>query len=87
MTRLISARVTALVTVLAASVLPACSVYAPANTDAQTMRAIFAAQTVPPQARPARGSDGAAAVAAYTNYQHSYVTPVSHSDSAAFGSK
>lgn len=77
----------ALAALLVTCVLPGCAVYAPANADAATVRAILAAQTVPPQARPERGSDGAAGVAAYTNYQHSYVTPTPHSDSAAFGAK
>ena len=62
---------------------------APASlaTSGTTMRAIVASQIIPPQPRPETGTDGSAAVAAYANYQQSYVTPQTHSDGAAFGSK
>ena len=52
-----------------------------------SVRAIIASQIVAPQP-PAAGagrSDAAAAVAAYANYQQSYVTPVPQGDSPAFG--
>ena len=55
--------------------------------DGATVRRVMAAQTVPPVARPDSPADGAAAVAAYGNYQRSFVTPVPQSDSAAFGGK
>jgi len=61
---------------------------APASlaTSGTTVRAIVASQIVPPQPRRDTGIDGAAAVAAYANYQQSYVTPQTHADNAAFGS-
>lgn len=55
-----------------------------------TLRATMASQVVAPPVRPAAapdGADGAAAVAAYANYQRSYVTPTSQSDSPTFGKK
>ena len=52
-----------------------------------SVRAIMASQAVPPQPQPERGTDGAAAVAAYVNYQRSFTTPTAQSDRAAFGSK
>jgi len=55
------------------------------SAGGNSVRAIMASQVVPPQARPATGSDAAAAVAAYANYQQSYVTPVPQGDSPAFG--
>jgi hypothetical protein len=60
---------------------------APASrtTSGATVRAIVASQTIPPQPRRETGTDGSAAVAAYANYQQSYVTPQTHSDGAAFG--
>ncbi|GGY91111.1 hypothetical protein ACFFTM_25300 [Pseudoduganella plicata] len=65
--------------------LPAC---APASlaTSGTTLRAIVASQTIPTQPRRETGTDGSAAVAAYANYQQSYVTPQTHADNAAFGS-
>jgi len=38
-----------------------------------------------PQAQPERGTDGAAAAAAYANYQQSFATPTPQSDSPTFG--
>jgi len=77
--------VRSLLIVLAAASLSAC---APASlaTSGTTMRAIVASQIIPPQPRRETGSDANAAVAAYANYQQSYVTPQTHSDNAAFGS-
>lgn len=52
-----------------------------------SVRAIVASQIVAPQP-PAPGagrSDAAAAVAAYANYQQSYVTPVPQGERPAFG--
>jgi hypothetical protein len=52
-----------------------------------SVRAIVASQIVTPQP-PAAGAgrgDAATAVAAYANYQQSYVTPVPQGDSPAFG--
>lgn len=63
-----------------------CAVYAPANADGAVVRQLMAAQIIPPQPRAASGSDGAAAVAAYSNYQRSYVTPTPQGDGATFGS-
>lgn len=62
---------------------------APASraTSGATVRAIVASQIIPPQPRPETAADGAAAVAAYANYQQSYVTPQPHADNAAFGRK
>lgn len=51
------------------------------------VRATLASQIIPPQPRPDAGHDAAAAVAAYANYQRSYVTPTPQSDSPSFGSK
>ena len=51
------------------------------------VRALLASQIVTPPARAQQGEDGAAAVAAYANYQHSYVTPTPQSDSPSFGTK
>lgn len=79
MTRLICA------CALLACTLQGCAVYAPANADALATRRILAAQTVPPQQRPDPGTDGAAAVSAYGNYQRSYATPVPQSEGATFG--
>lgn len=70
-----------------AGLLQGCAVYAPAKADGATVRAVMAAQTVPPVKHADTGTDGAAAVAAYNNYQRSYVTPVPQGDSAAFGGK
>ena len=55
------------------------------SAGGQSVRAIMASQAMPPQPRPVTGNDGAAAVAAYANYQQSYVTPVPQGDSPAFG--
>jgi hypothetical protein len=52
-----------------------------------TVRAVLASEVIPPQPRPERGADGAAASAAYTNYQKSYVSPTPQSASPTFGSK
>lgn len=49
--------------------------------------AAMTSQMLPPQAPVTGGADGVAAAAAIANYQHSYVTPVPHSDTAAFGAK
>jgi len=74
-----------LIVASAAVCLAAC---APATrtTSGATMRAIVASQIIPPRPHPESGADGQAAVAAYANYQQSYVTPAGHADSAAFGS-
>jgi len=80
-------RFTLLASVLAVSaVLAGCIAPTPA-TGGSSVRAIMASQAVPPQVRPDTGSDAAAAVAAYANYQRSYVTPVSQTDTLTFGSK
>jgi len=62
---------------------------APASlaTSGTTVRAIVASQIIAPQPRPETAVDGAAAVAAYANYQQSYVTPQPHTDNAAFGGR
>lgn len=64
-----------------------CAVYAPAADGPSIVRQVMAAQTLPPVQRPDTPVDSAAAVAAYGNYQRSFVTPVPQSDSAAFGGK
>ena len=51
------------------------------------VRATMASQMLAPQAHPQQGEDGAAAAAAYANYQRSYVTPTPQSDSPSFGNK
>lgn len=57
--------------------------------NGRSVRAIMASQIVAPQPRSAASasSDSAAAVAAYANYQQSYVTPVPASDTPAIGKK
>ena len=72
-------------TLAVAAALQGCAVYAPARADGAAVRQVMAAQTIAPTVRPDPGTDGAAAVAAYANYQRSYVTPVPQSDGAAFG--
>ena len=57
------------------------------SAGGDSVRAIMASQVVPPQARPVTGSDAVAAVAAYANYQRSFVTPVSQTETLTFGSK
>ena len=63
-----------------------CAARMPADSGAR-VRAIMASQVVAPQpARPGAGqTDAAAAVAAYANYQRSYVTPTPQADSPTFG--
>lgn len=51
------------------------------------VRAVLASQVIAPQKHPEHGEDGAAATAAFTNYQRSYVTPVPQTGSPSFGSK
>lgn len=64
-----------------------CATRAPAATGA-TVRHILASQIVPPAPRgPEVGVDGVAAVAAQANYQRSYVTPTSQSDSSPFSKR
>jgi hypothetical protein len=48
---------------------------------------VLASEVIPPQRHPDLGADGAAASAAYTNYQKSYVSPTPQSASPTFGSK
>lgn len=57
------------------------------SAGGDSVRAIMASQVVPPQVRPDTGSDAAAAVAAYANYQRSFATPVSQTETLTFGSK
>jgi len=52
-----------------------------------SVRAIMASQAVPPQPRPEGGAAGTTAVAAYANYQGSYVTPASQSERGTFSGK
>jgi hypothetical protein len=52
-----------------------------------TVRAVLASEVIPPQRHSDLGADGAAASAAYTNYQKSYVSPTPQSASPTFGSK
>jgi len=54
-----------------------------------TVRAVLASEVIAPQPdrQRERGADGAAASAAYTNYQKSYVSPTPQSASPTFGSK
>jgi hypothetical protein len=49
------------------------------------VRATLASQVIPPQPHAEQGADGAAAAAAYTNYQRSYVAPVPQTGSPSFG--
>jgi len=57
------------------------------SAGGQSVRAIMASQAIAPQPQRAAGAiDGAAAAAAYANYQGSYVTPTPQSDSPTFGS-
>lgn len=61
-----------------------------AGTYGNRVRATLASQVVAPPARADQGTgatDGAAAAAAYANYQHSYATPVPQTDSPTFGTK
>ncbi|WP_305820897.1 hypothetical protein [Massilia brevitalea] len=71
-----------------ATVLAGCAGSRTAATSGQTVRAAFASQVLHPrpQAQPERGADGAAAAAAYANYQQSFATPTPQSDSPTFGS-
>jgi len=70
---------------LASSILLAgCATDGPA-TNGDSVRAMIASQAIPPQPRVEQGSDARAAVAAYGNYQSSYVTPTSQGDASAFG--
>lgn len=69
-----------------ALLLAGCATEGPA-TNGDSVRAMVASQTVPPQARVERGSDARAATAAYANYQNSYVTPTAQADGGAFGGK
>lgn len=59
----------------------------PAKNYGAVVRTTLASQVIAPQAHPDQGADGAAAAAAYTNYQRSYVTPVPQNSSPSFGSK
>jgi len=72
--------------VLALLVLGGCASRTSAVTG-NSVRAIVASQIVAPQPQaPGAGrGDAAAAVAAYANYQQSYVTPVPQGDRPAFG--
>ncbi|QBE62214.1 hypothetical protein [Pseudoduganella lutea] len=76
---------TAAVTVACLAAMSGCATRHPAGTGA-TVRAIMASQVVPAQPRPERGTDAAAAMAGYANYQRSYVTPTPQGDSAMIGS-
>jgi hypothetical protein len=49
--------------------------------NGSAVRAIMAAQIIPPQPHPDTGTDGAAAAAAYANYKQSFVQPTPQSDS------
>lgn len=62
-----------------------CALYAPVREEQSVVRQVLSAQVIPPVRRPVAGTDGAAAVAAYANYQRSFVTPTPASDSATFG--
>ena len=77
-------------TILCASLLASLGILAGCATDGpatngDSVRAMIASQAMPPQPRVERGSDARAAVAAYRNYQNSYVTPTSQGDASAFG--
>ncbi|GGY40938.1 hypothetical protein [Pseudoduganella albidiflava] len=56
------------------------------SANGGSVRAIMASQVVPPQPRPASGTDAGTAVAGYANYVRSYVTPTPQGDSAMVGS-
>lgn len=68
------------------AILAGCATEGPA-TNGDSVRAMIASQSVPPQARVERGSDARAAVSAYVNYQGSYATPTAQGDGGAFGGK
>lgn len=67
------------------ALLAGCAGEGPAgNGDA--VRAIMAAQIVPPQPHTGpQAADGAAAAAAYANYRQSYVAPTPQGDSTMVG--
>jgi len=66
------------------TILGGCATEGPA-TNGDSVRAMIAGQTVPPQPRVERGMDARAAVSAYVNYQGSYATPTAQGDGGAFG--
>ncbi len=70
------------------AILAGCASGRTSATSGQTVRAAFASQVMhpQPQAQPERSTDGAAAAAAYANYQQSFATPTPQSDSPTFGS-
>ncbi|MCC2960756.1 hypothetical protein LK540_09995 [Massilia sp. IC2-278] len=69
------------------AILAGCAGGRTSATSGTTVRAAFASQVLHPrpQAQPERGTDGAAAAAAYANYQQSFATPTPQSDSPTFG--
>lgn len=69
------------------AILAGCASGRTSATSGTTVRAAFASQVLHPrpQAQSERGTDGAAAAAAYTNYQQSFATPTAQSDSPTFG--
>lgn len=70
-----------------ATALAGCASGRTSATSGTAVRAAFASQVLHPrpQAQPERGADGAAAAAAYANYQQSFVAPTPQSDSPTFG--
>jgi len=70
------------------AILAGCASGRTSATSGHTVRAAFASQVMHPrpQAQPERSTDGAAAAAAYANYQQSFATPTPQSDSPTFGS-
>jgi len=68
------------------TILGGCATEGP-STNGDSVRAMIASQTVPPQPRIERGMDARAAVSAYRNYQGSYATPTAQGDGGAFGGK
>ena len=68
------------------ALLAGCATEGPA-TNGDSVRAMFAAQTVAPQPRVERGVDARAAVSAYVNYQGSYANPAAQAEGGAFSGK
>ena len=75
-----------LVTAIAAACCLSACAPATLTTSGTTLRAIVASQIIAPQPHRATGSDGQTAVAAYANYQQSYVTPAAQAANSTFGS-
>ena len=81
-------RISSIAALTLLAILAGCASGRTSATSGHTVRAAFASQVMHPrpQAQPERSTDGAAAAAAYANYQQSFATPTPQSDSPTFGS-